>query len=60
MDDVKNFMRIFTGYNINNSMPSKNPLKDIIYKKLNREKSETFTREDRKLERRNEKISSSF
>ena len=42
MDDVKNFMRIFTGYNINNPMPSQNPLQEIIRKKLARKKSENF------------------
>jgi len=53
VNDVKNFMNIFTGYNINNSMPSQNPLKNIIFNKANLEKSERLL--GKKMEHNKEK-----
>lgn len=42
LSDIKNFLRIFTGYNINNYAPSQNLVKDLAAKNLNRQKSEVF------------------
>lgn len=49
MNDIKNFMKIFTGYNISHSTPSQNLVKSIIIKRKNLAKVSFLSEERTKI-----------